>query len=100
VVEDWETTEVAGLDEEDEIEAVGAARRREKGIVEDAEEAVSPICLWRSCVGGAPRSARGATVLDRDIILQTSIEERGEESWTATKQLKELGEEEERERHM
>jgi hypothetical protein len=65
------TAEVADFFDDDEIEAAGAARMIEKGTGVDAARLLVECVEWRRSSLGAfiPRRARGATVLDRDIIL-------------------------------
>jgi hypothetical protein len=61
-----EVIDVADLEDEDDIEAAGAARMRVYGTELDAGKVNGS--LWQGA-GEVLRSAIGATVLDRDIIL-------------------------------
>jgi hypothetical protein len=61
-----DVSDVADLEDEEDIDAAGAARMRVYGIELDAER-VNGSRWQGACL--APRSALGATVLDRDIIL-------------------------------
>ena len=69
--------DVADLEDEDDIEATGAARTREYGIELDATNCQSG--QWQSRRRVVPLSALGTTVLVRDIILLSSTKERGNE---------------------